>query len=76
MNKYKDSFVLLQYLILLASCLNYAFAGEQEIKTGFDRDIRKSTRYLKITTLKIYTHLNFSSIKKKIKRYMFLSLFL
>ena len=39
-------------LILLASCLNYAFAGEQEIKTGFDRDIRKEYKIFKDHHLK------------------------
>ena len=38
--------------ILLASCLNYAFAGEQEIKTGFDRDIRKEYKIFKDHHLK------------------------
>ena len=38
--------------ILLASCLNYAFAGEQEINTGFDRDIRKEYKIFKDHHLK------------------------
>ena len=39
-------------LILLASCLNYAFAGEQEIKSDIDRDIRKEYKAFKDHHLK------------------------
>ena len=39
-------------LILLASCLNHAFAGEQEVDTGSDRDIRKEYKTFKDHHLK------------------------
>tara|TARA_B100000123_G_C25726610_1_gene427230 strand:- start:490 stop:1563 length:1074 start_codon:yes stop_codon:yes gene_type:complete len=39
-------------LILLTSCLNYAFAGEQEIKTSSDREIRKEYKIFKDHHLK------------------------
>ena len=39
-------------LILLASCLNHAFADEQKIKTGSDRDIRKEYKIFKDHHLK------------------------
>ena len=39
-------------LIILVSCLNFAFAGEQELKTDTDRDIRKEYKAFKDHHLK------------------------
>ena len=39
-------------LILLVSCLNFAFAGEQELKTDTDRDISKEYKVFKDHHLK------------------------
>ena len=39
-------------LILLISCLNYAYAGEQELKSDIDRDIRKEYKAFKDHHLK------------------------